>query len=102
MRARSTEYIDLKNIFRSKAKNDIAEVLQTVRALETELGRAKPVSEQEVDTFCKNAGFVRLIRGQPLLTAHSKERMGQQSRAQAVGASFPRYAFSTAQLPPLC
>ncbi|OLN97343.1 NEDD8-activating enzyme E1 regulatory subunit [Colletotrichum chlorophyti] len=57
MKAESDVYIELQNIYKAKARKDAAEVLQSVRR--------KPgggdVDPTEVDLFCKNAAFVKLI-----------------------------------------
>jgi NEDD8-activating enzyme E1 regulatory subunit len=72
MKARSADYISLQNIYKSKARADVAEVLQTVRATEERLKRdkfyfPKPVPETEVEQFCKNAAHVKVLSGSPLI-----------------------------------
>lgn len=59
MKAQSTVYVQLQNIYKKKARQDVAEVLSTVRALPG----GKTIEESEVETFCKNAAFVKLIHG---------------------------------------
>ncbi|KAH0547669.1 hypothetical protein FGG08_000158 [Glutinoglossum americanum] len=67
MKAKSADYIRLQNVYKAKARRDAAEVLATVRAQEQALGRTdNPISEAEVENFCKEAAFVRLFRGEPL------------------------------------
>lgn len=57
MKAESDVYIKLQNIYKDKARKDAAEVLN--------LARQKPggevVDPADVDLFCKNAAFVKLI-----------------------------------------
>lgn len=57
MKAQSSVYIKLQNIYKSKARKDAAEVLEIVRSSSS----GKDVDAQEVELFCKNAAFVKLI-----------------------------------------
>ena len=66
MKARSADYIQLQNLYKAKARSDVAEVLHAVRALESQLGRLTAVDEKEVEAFCKNAAHIKLVRGRPL------------------------------------
>jgi amyloid beta precursor protein binding protein 1 len=59
MKAQSTVYVQLQNIYKAKGRQDIAEVLEIVRAHP----RGKEIDVMEVETFCKNAAFVKLIHG---------------------------------------
>ncbi|KEF54191.1 uncharacterized protein A1O9_09986 [Exophiala aquamarina CBS 119918] len=64
MKATSEEYIKLQNLYKSKARSDIAEVKQTVQQLlETKLDKAttSPIPDVEIDSFCKNASQVRVL-----------------------------------------
>lgn len=58
MKAESEVYVKLQNIYKAKARQDAAEVLETVRAHP----EGKNIDKAEVDTFCKNAAFIKLIR----------------------------------------
>ncbi|KAK0120591.1 hypothetical protein ONS96_010795 [Cadophora gregata f. sp. sojae] len=64
MKAQSTVYVKLQGIYKSKARQDVAEVLETVRAHP----RGKNVDATEVESFCKNAAFIKLIHGSDLTT----------------------------------
>ncbi|KAF2772706.1 hypothetical protein EJ03DRAFT_324254 [Teratosphaeria nubilosa] len=68
MKAVSADYIRLQNIYKSKAREDAAEVLATVRQLEKDTGRSPKLSidEKEVENFCKGAAHIHLVRGRPL------------------------------------
>lgn len=57
MKAQSDVYIHLQNIYKAKARRDADEVLEMVQA--TPGGR--DVDPAEVELFCKNAAFVKLI-----------------------------------------
>lgn len=59
MKAQSTVYVQLQNIYKAKARQDIAEVLKTVRSHP----KGKDIDSAEVESFCKNAAFIKLIRG---------------------------------------
>jgi len=67
MKATSAGYIKLQTIYKSKARADTAEVTHSVRKLESSLGRAEQIAASEIEQFCKNASFVRV------LTNHAKQ-----------------------------
>ncbi|CZT07138.1 hypothetical protein WAI453_010841 [Rhynchosporium graminicola] len=62
MKAQSTIYVRLQNIYKSKARQDVAEVLETVRAHPG----GKEIDVAEVESFCKNAAFIKLVHGSDL------------------------------------
>jgi len=57
MKAQSKVYVQLQNIYKSKARKDAAEVLETVQALPG----GRDIDPAEVELYCKNAAFVKLI-----------------------------------------
>ncbi|QSZ34331.1 hypothetical protein DSL72_005922 [Monilinia vaccinii-corymbosi] len=57
MKAQSSIYVQLQNIYKAKARQDAQEVLETIRA------RSSSIKLEEVAEFCKNAAFIKLIRG---------------------------------------
>lgn len=57
LKAESGVYIKLQNIFKAKAREDAAEVLRSVRAVPG----GEAIGSAEVEEFCKNAAFVKLI-----------------------------------------
>ncbi|ESZ95398.1 hypothetical protein SBOR_4254 [Sclerotinia borealis F-4128] len=59
MKAQSNIYVQLQNIYKAKARQDVQEVLETIRAHP----RGNNIKVEEVEVFCKNAAFVKLIRG---------------------------------------
>ncbi|KAI0003164.1 hypothetical protein F4779DRAFT_110518 [Xylariaceae sp. FL0662B] len=61
MKAQSSIYVKLQNIYKAKARKDAQEVLETVRASPG----GKNVDPTEVELFCKNARFVKLINATP-------------------------------------
>lgn len=66
MKAQSSDYIRLQNIYKTKARHDHSDILHIVRAAEHRLGRKTPIDEKEIDAFCKNAASVKLIHGRRL------------------------------------
>jgi amyloid beta precursor protein binding protein 1 len=72
MKAQSKDYIELQNVYKSKARRDVNEVVQLVRQLETSLNADKSIDEKEIEAFCKNAAHIKLIRGKPLQVPTSK------------------------------
>ncbi|ORY59465.1 uncharacterized protein BCR38DRAFT_488493 [Pseudomassariella vexata] len=57
MKAQSSVYVKLQSIYKAKARKDALEVLETVRSSPG----GKDVDPAEVDMFCKNASFVKLV-----------------------------------------
>ncbi|KAK1635272.1 ThiF family protein [Colletotrichum phormii] len=57
MKAQSSVYIELQNIYKAKARKDAAEVLKSVR----QKAGGEGVDAAEVDLFCKNAAFIKLV-----------------------------------------
>lgn len=78
MKAKSADYIALQNIYKTKSRQDVDEVLSTVRSIEAQLGtRAVPVNEKEVEIFSKNASHVKVIRGRliPQISAEAGQTL---------------------------
>jgi len=59
MKAQSSIYVQLQNVYKSKARQDVADVLETVRAHPS----GTDIDVAEVESFCKNAAFIKLIHG---------------------------------------
>ena len=57
MKAESKVYIQLQNIYKTKARQDVAEVLETAQSI----APSRQFDPTEVELFCKNAPFVKLI-----------------------------------------
>lgn len=66
MKAKSADYVQLQNIYKAKARKDLAEVTATIRLLEKEIPRKSSLDNLEVEAFCKGAAFVKLIKGRPI------------------------------------
>lgn len=61
MKSTSAGYIKLQTLYKSKARRDVAEVTEIVRETESSLKRSEPVPAGEIEQFCKNAAFVRVL-----------------------------------------
>ena len=57
MKAQSSVYVKLQGLYKSKARKDAQEVFETVKALPG----GEHADFTEVELFCKNARFVKLI-----------------------------------------
>ena len=94
MKAQSADYIYLQNIYKRKAREDLTEVTFTVRKSEKTLQRIHFVDDKEVEAFCKNAAFVKLICGRSLCSAQlagGKKSPGEinwSDRASALSLAF--------------
>lgn len=77
MKAQSSDYITLQNIYKSRARHDFSTVLSTVRELEKKIGKAETelIDEKEVEAFCKGAAHIKLVRGRPFLIPRPQQRL---------------------------
>lgn len=82
MKAQSSDYIKLQNIYKSKARDDLAEVIAVVRGVEKDLSRSTPVEEKEIEAFCKGAQFVKLIHGRPIRIASATDDIDWSDRVK--------------------
>ena len=57
MKSQSKTYVQLQSIYKKKARQDVAEVLEMVKASSGD----RQIDTEEVELFCKNAAFVKLI-----------------------------------------
>lgn len=64
MKAQSADYVRLQNVYKQKARDDIAEIHSLIRIYRPR--GAPPIPEAEIEAFCKNAAHVKLIRGSPI------------------------------------
>lgn len=72
MKAQSEVYVQLQNIYKAKARRDAAEVRRYVEAH----SRGEEVAIQEIETYCKNAPFVKLIRSTQSTSENLKTLVG--------------------------
>lgn len=85
MKAVSADYIQLQNVYKSKAREDLGEVLSTVRSIEQSLGREQLIEEKEVEAFCKGAGHIKLVRGRPFHVVQPGKKVTWGDRANSLG-----------------
>ena len=84
MKAQSSDYIELQNIYKAKARSDLAEVTETIRCSEQEIGTKVTIAQAEIEAFCKNAQFVKLIHGRPIRVAKCTAEIDWSDRAKAL------------------
>ncbi|KAF1955668.1 hypothetical protein CC80DRAFT_593887 [Byssothecium circinans] len=91
MKARSADYIELQNIYKSKARKDLAEVVGSVRFLERTTNRHTPIDEKDIEAFCKNAAHIKLVRGRPfqIVPEEGEVKWGDRAKAIAQTLTFP-------------
>ncbi|KAF9739260.1 ThiF family protein [Paraphaeosphaeria minitans] len=89
MKARSADYIQLQNVYKSKARKDLAEVLESVRFLERNANMSTHIEEKDVEAFCKNAAHIKLVRGRPfhVVPAEGDLKFGANAKSLAPGSS---------------
>ncbi|KAF2866244.1 hypothetical protein BDV95DRAFT_584403 [Massariosphaeria phaeospora] len=84
MKARSADYIQLQNVYKSKARKDMAEVLESIRFLERTADRSTQIEEKHVEAFCKNAAHIKLVRGRPFHVVQAGETISWGDRAKSI------------------
>ncbi|KAK4544915.1 hypothetical protein LTR36_003820 [Oleoguttula mirabilis] len=93
MKAQSADYIKLQNIYKTKAREDCAEVLENVRKLEKNTSRSPKlaIDNKEVENFCKGAAHIHLVRGRPfqVVQAGQPVRFGDRAKAMAMELTMP-------------
>lgn len=91
MKARSADYIQLQNVYKSKARQDLAEVVESVRFLERNANRKTAIEEKDIETFCKNAAHIKLVRGRPfhVVQAGEKIKWGDRAKSIAQNLTYP-------------
>jgi amyloid beta precursor protein binding protein 1 len=85
MKARSADYIQLQNVYKSKARKDLAEVVDSVRFLERNANRSTAIEEKDIEAFCKNAAHIKLVRGRPFHVVQPGEKIKWGDRAKSIG-----------------
>lgn len=88
MKAQSADYIQLQNIYKAKARKDLLEVVDKVRATESDLMKNIPIDEREIEAFCKGAASVRLIQGRPLKNFKHLSKIDWGDRAKPLAQEF--------------
>jgi len=74
MKAESKGYIQLQNVYKAKARADLGQVMDFVKSILTSLQRSEnEITEAEVETFCKHAGYAKLVRGRSLQQEYTSD-----------------------------
>ncbi|ELR03771.1 hypothetical protein VC83_05606 [Pseudogymnoascus destructans] len=58
MKAESEVYIQLQSIYKKKARQDVNKILEILGTIPN----GSEVEKEEVETYCKNAAFIKLVR----------------------------------------
>lgn len=82
MKAQSSDYIQLQNIYKAKARSDLAEVTRTIRGSEEEVGRKSSIDQAEIEAFCKGAQFINLTHGRPIRVPKCTAEIDWRDRAK--------------------
>ncbi|EFZ01485.2 ThiF family protein [Metarhizium robertsii] len=88
MKAESAVYIKLQSLYKAKARQDASEVMSTVRTLEGGIG----VAQAEVELFCKNAKFIKLVQSSvhaPTLTKIVENELLNDELSAVAGPETP-------------
>lgn len=85
MKARSADYIQLQKVYKSKARTDLAEVVESVRFLERNADRSSVIEEKDIEAFCKNAAHIKLVRGRPFHIVQPGQKLSWGERAKPIG-----------------
>ncbi|KAL6719377.1 hypothetical protein ACLMJK_003616 [Lecanora helva] len=80
MKAQSSDYINLQKVYRTKAKHDLTDVAKHVKTLEQRHSITPEIPFQEIEAFCKNAQFVKLIHGRPIHIPRATEDIDWSDR----------------------
>merc|ERR1712137_1399085 len=96
MKARSADYIQLQNVYKAKARKDLAEVVDSVRFLERNANRSTQIDEKDIKTFCKNAAHIKLVRGRPFHVVQAGEKIKWGDRAKSIAQTL---TFPDSQIP---
>ncbi|KAM3536133.1 hypothetical protein MY4038_000599 [Beauveria bassiana] len=84
MKAQSSVYIQLQNIYKSKARQDASEVFDIARGIAADV----VTDPAEVEQFCKNARFIKLInfsRTAPKIEDIVANELNQEKMAATAG-----------------
>ena len=88
MKAQSADYVCLQRIYKTKAREDCAEVEAFVREIEKETGRSSKskIDAKEIENFCKGASHIHLVRGRPLQIVEPGTPVSFGDRANALAS----------------
>ncbi|QPC71634.1 hypothetical protein HYE68_002386 [Fusarium pseudograminearum] len=82
MKAQSSVYIKLQNIYKERARQDVSQVLETVRGIPG----GEDVDPEQVELFCKNARFIKLINSSEEMAVKLDQVVEQQLANDEIAA----------------
>ncbi|KAI5805112.1 hypothetical protein EDC01DRAFT_627005 [Geopyxis carbonaria] len=86
MKAESNTYVELQNIYRTRAHRDATLVHQNVQELLTKLGRdPESIPFDDVSLFTKHANFIRCIEYRSLASEFSADEAHKKTVVDALG-----------------
>ncbi|CAF3513961.1 unnamed protein product [Fusarium graminearum] len=83
MKAQSSVYIKLQNIYKERARQDVSQVLETVRGIPG----GEDVDPEQIELFCKNARFIKLINSPEERAVKLDQVVGKQYFSLINGSS---------------
>lgn len=96
MKAQSKVYIQLQGIYKAKARKDAAKILEIVQASPG----GEHVNPAEVDLFCKNAAFVKLINATGGGASSSGAKISRADRLKAAAGKHSDPPLPSPEPPP--
>jgi len=67
MKAHSQTYTTLQQIYRSKAKSDLAKVEEILKEVLKKIGcEVRVIGKEEVESFVKHSAWVKVLRGKKI------------------------------------
>ncbi|CAG8565652.1 5552_t:CDS:2 [Acaulospora colombiana] len=85
MKAYTSGYVALQTVYRQKAKQDVAIIRTRVDDILRSIGRTTDsIHDEEIDVFCKNAAYIKVIRYRSL----QEEYISDQKKVEIDAATF--------------
>lgn len=85
MKASTSSYVDLQNLYKTKARQDLSVVESLLQRTLKKVGVSEEVvSREEIETFVKHSAFLKVLRGRSL------EQEARESKLKGqLGLSLP-------------
>jgi len=96
MKAESSTYVTLQNLYRTRARHDALLVLENTKAILTALGRdPESITLDEITLFAKHANFVRKIDYRPVAAEYAADDHHKRVVIAALASFNPDWDKST-------